>query len=106
MKEVYKKPVENDIPKTTEERQAMLEKIKASLKPCPICGNKVCMCKEFYYGNSDYSSGSREIIRCDNCGLEMKGTDTSWRNEWDCLEKIIAFADKWNTRCGETQQED
>ena len=105
MKETYKKPVENGIPKTEEERQAILEKIKASLKPCPICGNKVYMHKVFY-GHSNYSSGSREVIRCDNCGLEMKGPDTSWECEWNCLEKIATFADKWNTRCGETQQED
>lgn len=105
MRETYKKPIENSIPKTEEERQAMLEKIKASLKPCPICGNKVHMHKVFY-GHSNYGSGSQEVIRCDNCGLEMKGPDTSWTIEWNCLEKIVAFADRWNTRCGETQQED
>lgn len=98
MKETCKKLIENGMPKTEEERKAILEKIKASLKPCPICGNKVYMRNEFYV--HDYGCGSREVIDCDNCGLEMKGTDTSWEYEWNCLEKIATFADKWNTRCG------
>lgn len=99
MKEACKKIIENGIPESEEACKVILETIKSSLLPCPICGSKVYMRKEFY-GNSNYGSGSREIICCDHCRLEMKGTDTSWMEEWRFVEQIAEFANKWNTRCG------
>lgn len=82
-----------------EARQAMLEKLKNSLKPCPLCGGSAIMRKRHYYGSCDYACGTKMVIYCDNCGLELEGPDTSWKDEVDCLEEIDAFVDKWNTRC-------
>lgn len=80
----------------------MTKEIEASdfnskLSPCPFCGGKAEM-GQYSYGNSNYGSGSRLIIRCDNCKLEMHGGDTSWRLLSNCQKEIDELIEKWNRR--------
>ena len=80
----------------------MNKEIKASdfnskLSPCPFCGGKVEM-SENSYGSSNYDSGTKLIIRCHKCKLEMQGGDTSWRLLSNCQKEIDELIEKWNRR--------
>ena len=73
------------------------EKLKKTVKPCPLCGKPVKMFS-IGYGSGNYGSGSHIVIVCDNCNLEVIGPDTSWTYEYDHNDEVKEFIKKWNTR--------
>lgn len=84
-----------------EVREAMkkeeFESLKKSLKCCPFCGQPVRM-KNIFYGSGNYGSGSKLVIVCDTCKLQMSGVDTSWSYEYDHIPETKELVEKWNTR--------
>jgi len=60
------------------------------LKPCPFCGNTPV----WHLQGNDHSAKRLAIIKCANCGVEMKVGALRNSTEWLC-ETII---NKWNNR--------
>lgn len=66
------------------------EKLKKTVKPCPLCGKPVKMFS-IGYGSGNYGSGSHIVIVCDNCNLKIIGPNTT-------RTPIREFIKKWNNR--------
>ena len=81
----------------SKKKKEEFEKLKKTMKPCPLCGKLVDMVS-VNYGSSNYDSGSHIVIICDNCNLKVIGPDTSWTHEYEHNDEVREFIKKWNTR--------
>ena len=60
------------------------------LKPCPFCGNTPV----WHLQGNAYSIKRLAIVKCPNCGVEMKAAALRNSTEW-LIETIV---NKWNNR--------
>ena len=60
------------------------------LKPCPFCGNTPV----WHLKGNAYSAKRLSIVKCPNCGVEMKVAALRNSTEW----LIETTVNKWNNR--------